>query len=575
MPTCLRFSLVVCFALFLCACGSDGGTTLGPTNFDVSGDWYWEESPGDSTIGVYCADSGGVTVAQNGPRFTAAGLQAGYCSGPGGFQTFVDSFHVTSGTIDGTTVRFRVDPCPYSGTLYGSAPDSVAGTINCTAKEQGVTVHLTGTWRLLRDRPDRSPPTVTGSVTGSFTPNFYLLGDTLQVTVNASDERELRYVGYRLVGPASTAESVAVGGTTASHQFSLPVTAAMAGSSTLTIFARDRTNEAMAGLGAVNSVAVHGRRARAVSLPSAAPDLVYDAKRARLYLSMFGMSQVAVLDPATGTLGTPITLPGVAGGLDVTPGGDSLLVALENRGSFAVVNLVGGAIDTVHLDFDPSMLSHPGSLEVAGDGQVFVVGTDRNISGAGAQLVSYDLGTGSQQRRLDVGAAGSLASYTVLVRDGDRSRVLLLEAGACCPVKGQVYDAGSGVFGASTSTISYSVVSISASLTGNRFLINDQLFAGDLSSAGSVSDPDRFGADPTLISSDASVAYLATTSGSWPGFVIRRVADNVRLEQDYVPGWGTRDRLALLPDGLTLIGYVSAGSVPTSPPTTLYLVDLR
>ena len=571
-----RCCVVVCFAVaVLCACGSDSGTTLGPTSFNVSGDWYWEESPADSNLGVFCFDSGGVRVAQDGPRFSAAGLQTGFCAGPGGTQAFSDSFQATSGTIEGTTVHFRIDPCPYSGTLYGSAPDSVGGTIVCTVTQQGVTAQLRGTWRLLRDRPDRFPPLVSGSVTGSFTPTFYFLGDTLHISVNATDERELRFVGYRLTGPAPGADSVPVSGTSASRTFTVPVTPAMVGSSTLTVFARDRSNVATADLGTVMSVAVHGRRTRAVSLSSAALDQVYDGKRARLYLSMFGMPQVAVLDPATATLGAPITLPGVAGGLDLTPGGDSLLVALENRGSFAVVNLVSGAIDTVHLDFDPMKLNHPGNLRVAGDGRVFVVGTDRNISGAAGQLVSYDLGTGAQQRRVDVGAAGSIESYTLLARADDRSRVLLLEAGSCCPVKGQVYTPTAGTFGTLTSTISYSVVSISASRTGDRFLVNEQLFTGDLSPAGSVSDPDRFGADPTVISADASRAYLATSSGSWPGFVVRRVADNALLEQDYVPTWGTRDRLALLPDGVTLIGYVGTGSIPTPQPSTLYLVDLR
>ena len=571
-----RFRVVVCCALaLLYACGSDSGTTLGPTTFNVSGDWYWEELPADSNAGVFCFDSGGVRIAQNGPRFSAAGLQTGSCAGPAGTQVFSDSFQVSAGTIEGTTAHFRIEPCPYSGTLYGSAPDSVEGTVVCTLTQQGVTVNLRGTWRLLRDRPDLFPPVVSGSVSGSFTPTFYFLGDTLHISVNATEDRDLRFIGYRLTGPAPRADSIPASGTSASASFTLPVTAAMAGSSILTLFARDRTNVGTADLGTVMSVAVHGRRTRAVSLSSAALDLVGDGKRARVYLSMFGMSQVAVLDPATATLGAPITLPGVAGGLDLTPGGDSLLVALENRGSFAVVNLVNGAIDTVHLDFNPTMLNHPGSLRVAGDGRVFVVGTDRNVSGAGAQLVSYDLGTGTQQRRVDVGAAGSLASYTLLARADDRSRVLLLEAGACCPVKGQVYSASSGTFGPSTGTISYAVFSISASTPGDRFLVDTRLFAGDLSPADSVSDPDRFGADPTVISADASRAYLATTSGSWPGFVVRRVADNVLLEQDYVPGWGTRDRLALLPDGVTLIGYVGTGSIPTPQPSALYLVDLR
>lgn len=571
MPTRAGFLLVVCVAL-LCACGSDSGTPLGPTTFDVSGDWYWDEVPADSTLGIFCFDSGGVRVTQDGPRFHAVGLQAGYCSGPGGFQAFADSFQVSAGTIEGTAVQFRVEPCPYSGTLYGSAPDSAAGTISCTLTEQGVTAHVKGRWRLLRDRPDLFPPSVSGNVTGRSTPNITLLDDTLHISVNGTDERELRFIGYRLTGAAAGADSLAVTGTTASHTFVVPITDAMVGSSTLAVFARDRSNVQTADLGGITVIAVHGPRTRAVALASAVRDLVYDAKRARLYVSLWGMDQVAVLDPVTATLGTPMTLPGVAGGIDLTLGGDSLLVALENRGSFAVINLVTGAPDTIHVAFDLTMLHNPGELRVAADNQVLVTGTNRNVSGGGGQLVSYDLGTGTQQRRLDV---GSIQSYTLLARAGDRSRVLLLEAGACCPMQGRVYQAASGAFGPSTGTVSYALFSMTASLTGDRFLVDDQLFTGDLSPAGSVSDPGHAGVDPTVLSADGSRAYLATGFTSWPGFVIRRTVDNALLEQDYVAGWGTRERLALLPDGHTLIGYVASGGVPSTPPSTLYLVDLR
>src|SRR2546430_12050858 len=95
----------------------------------------------------------------------------------------------------------------------------------------------------------------------------------------------------------------------ASHTFVVPITDAMVGSSTLAVFARDRSNVQTADLGGITVIAVHGPRTRAVALASAVRDLVYDAKRARLYVSLWGMDQVEVLDPVTAPLGTPIPPP--------------------------------------------------------------------------------------------------------------------------------------------------------------------------------------------------------------------------------------------------------------------------
>ena len=153
MTTRRQLWLVACLVLAVgWACG-DSGTSLGPTSFDVSGDWYWEESLQDPALSLACFDSGGIAVTQDGPRLTAAGQQNGYCSGPAGTSPFGAPFAMTAGTIAGTTARFRIEPCPYQGTLHGIAPDSLTGTITCTARVQNTVVHLTGTWRFLRNRP--------------------------------------------------------------------------------------------------------------------------------------------------------------------------------------------------------------------------------------------------------------------------------------------------------------------------------------------------------------------------------------------------------------------------------------
>jgi len=140
-------------------CGDSTGSGGSSTDFDIDGDWYWEEAVGDTALSVTCADTGTITVNQSGVTFTATGHITGSCVGPGGTAPIDGAINVTSGKISGSTVTFNADGCPYRGTAFGAAPDSAHGTITCTASSGGVTIHLKGTWRILRAPPDVQPTT--------------------------------------------------------------------------------------------------------------------------------------------------------------------------------------------------------------------------------------------------------------------------------------------------------------------------------------------------------------------------------------------------------------------------------
>ncbi len=145
--------------LFAAACGG-GDAALGPTSYNLSGLWYFEETFADNAVGLTCSDTGRLVVTQSGPTFSAAGFQEGMCSGPGGTVPVADSFRMVNGRIDGARISFRVDPCPYSGTAIGAAPDSVAGSIDCRVSIEDVSLHLQGTWRMRRPLPPPPPPII-------------------------------------------------------------------------------------------------------------------------------------------------------------------------------------------------------------------------------------------------------------------------------------------------------------------------------------------------------------------------------------------------------------------------------
>jgi hypothetical protein len=157
----------------IAGCSDSTGSSGSSTDFDLNGDWYWQEDVGDTSLSVACADTGTITVTQAGVHFSATGHIAGGCTGPGGFAPIDGAIQVTSGTISGSSVKFSADGCPYVGTTFGAGPDSAHGTISCTASSGGVTVHLKGTWRLLQTPPDSNPIPIhqnTGSIPYTPTP---------------------------------------------------------------------------------------------------------------------------------------------------------------------------------------------------------------------------------------------------------------------------------------------------------------------------------------------------------------------------------------------------------------------
>jgi len=148
-------------------CSDSTGSGGSSTDFDIGGDWNWEEAVADSSLNVTCADSGVITVTQNGVTFTATGHITGSCVGPGGTAPIDGAIQVTHGNISGSTVTFNADGCPYRGTAFGAAPDSASGTITCTASSGGVTIHLKGTWRIRRAPPFVQPAPAPGASVGA------------------------------------------------------------------------------------------------------------------------------------------------------------------------------------------------------------------------------------------------------------------------------------------------------------------------------------------------------------------------------------------------------------------------
>lgn len=670
--------------VLLGACG-DAARTLGPTDYVVSGVWRFEQYLTGAAGSITCATYGDITVVQDGPRFTAEGTQSGYCDAPGGSQIIADEpVTILDGTIDGTTFAFHADECAYTGTAYGAAPDSVAGSATCRVQVSGSLVTLQGDWhvipppddvppsvsgtpfgggrngtletgddtlyvrivaedntalraigyeirdpsRLATVRSDSlvlsvdtvgslddtlifplpldlilpvppgtpfegsvfardtagnvasaalapmtvrapDPPTAAGGVSGATRPDSAAaLRDTLEIAVTVESPRALTYIGYRLTNFASLGDSVAVTDTAASHVFRLAVPFEWKGLLLeIEVFGRDRLGlEDRAPLGQLRVAVFPSRPTQTFRVGQGVSEVVHDPARQRVYLMTAvdtgpatGTPEVRVLQLSPAGFLPGIALPWFADGMDLSPGGDSLLVTLYN-GRLGIVDLNILALDsTASIAFPPSNGRYPFKVRAMANGTAMIsIASAYWGAGDPGLLVQLDLATGTQTLRTDVGTAGAIGLTPLLARTPDRTRLVVYPSRATAS-EAQLYQSATNAFGVSLAVPAppVGVGSVSSDAAGTRWLVGNQLLDGGLAWLRELGTGLQAGT--SVLSHDGVYAYVSVPEG----VAKYRTADGTRAELILLqePPY----RLAITPDGSTLIG-VGYG---------LQIVDLR
>jgi len=553
------------------ACGGENPAAPAGPPARIDGDWYYGEHFSDQANQITCRDSGVISVAQAGDGFGALVVVNGTCVGPGGSFPFSDSGAVTGGHVSGNTVTFTAPGCSYSGTAHGTPPSSVSGSLSCTQTDQGVTLTLTGTWQATY-AGDLFPPTASGTVQGQDGDSLAVPGDTVHFAVSGADARRVAWVGYRLGPPASVEDSIPATGKAFTGTLAVTVPAGWVGTSSVTLFARDSAgNLGGTPTGALSVVAMLRRPTVVVPLTTATAtgDAVFDPKRNVLYVSEPDSERIAVISVPSGSYLQSIAAPGRPVGLDLTPGGDSLVVALRRSGQLGFVDLRSSppAMSAVALSFDTSTQRGPDHVRVMANNQAIITLTF-NGSGFGGNVLSYDLVAGTQRKRTDVGYNGGLVTENVpITPTSDRARMFAM--GGCCPGSIWVYTAAADSF---VGPMSAGELAYPASFdaAGDRYLTFRDLYDGNLNAIAMLM-PTGYGGTsygPTVISPDGSVAYFGTDLG----YIKIHLPDAAVLETVRVPGRPTA--LGLLPGGNTLVvrtdqpGYVSLTN-------RLFLVDLR
>ena len=397
---------------------------------------------------------------------------------------------------------------------------------------------------------DRIPPTV--SVRLLSTNSYFVPNDSVSFAIDASDNGQLKWVGYQL---GSVADSEMVNASTTSWTVKVALPPGSNGSVSLTAFATDGGQQRSAGgplsFNVINAV----RRPVTSSITTAdVKDVAYDAKRGVLYLSQPSVPRIGVLSLATMTFGTPINATSVTAGLDLTLSGDTLLVSLRRAAQLGVIDLrqASPSITPVSLAVGNLLNPGPDNLRVLSNSKAIITLTFDG-SGYGGQVMEYDLTTGVAKLRTEVGYYGNVTEAAPLARSADRKKMVMLIDDSCCPEGAQVYDAMTDTFSGMKGTVSTYFPSVSADGTGAEFLLANSVYRNDLSLAAQLS-PSDFSYGPTALSSDGTTAYLGTTFG----YDKVRVSDGAVLERVVLPA--TPNRFLLLPDSQTLIA-VGGGAV--------------
>jgi hypothetical protein len=423
---------------------------------------------------------------------------------------------------------------------------------------------------------DFTPPTTGGYVhTGIQDP--LVPGDLLLGTVEASDNHTLAWVGYRIGSPVVEQDSFPVAGATTSHDFTATVQSSWVGKPNVALFSRDSTGNVSTQGYPLTITVLDAVRRPYVSAPGrgAVADMTYDAKRGQLYL--LHSYDISVLPLSAYEHQSPIALPsGVwsAGGLDLTADRDNLLVLVSffpDTMTLGLVDLTQAlpVVDTVHLTYDKALgVTH--DLGVTSNDKAFV--TLWNGTGGGGVL-EYDLVSGAQGLRSDVGTAGTIPSPANLLVSGDRQRMSLRWMPVpCCPNDvGQVYDVGTNAFGA-VRELDFSNsrdIAASADDGGDHYLIGGYLLDSALGTVRYIDQPTSPAGDLVVsaMSSDATYGYFSqSVEETNLGLIVKvLLADGSVAERFVVPE--VCQKLMVLPDGNTLV------AVGTT--YTLYAIDLR
>lgn len=242
-------------------------------------------------------------------------------------------------------------------------------------------------------------------------------------------------------------------------------------------------------------------------------DVAYDSRRNTLYLSQPTLNRIAVLRLSSLSFDTPIsTAPYTPSGIDLSLSGDSLIASLQgavvigmdHTSKLGFLRLTGGG-STFSLEDIPSHGFPPDYLRVVSNGKAVMT----VFEGGTGEVITYQISSRTGVLRNDVSATRD----TPMARSADRSHLLLVHTGSCCPETAVFYDPGQDSFSTALPTANQVGAGISTDRTGAQYLIGNTIFSPALAPVRALTPP-GYSDGATAITPDGKTAFMATGTGA-------------------------------------------------------------
>ena len=412
---------------------------------------------------------------------------------------------------------------------------------------------------------DVEPPTLVvfsdGGKGGSMIPEVwgrYFGGDSITVLLSASDNSALSTIVWE-IEPFGARDSILVDPAGHHGVHRIPLDSTWSGPITITFVARDAVGLESAPitsvLGGLHLLPSVSRAVRTTTVTGEIRTLAFDERRGLLYLLQTNQQLLTVVSFSDLQVKASVPMSG-ATDIDITPGGDSLVLAFPLLGTLGIIDLLQSSFQPVMVPIDSLDASiRQGSTELritANDKVIFKTG---GTASAAFTVRELDLRTGAQRGRSDIPHAEWALSM-------DR-RALILNGGTGGFVR---YDVDTdAVTGSSTAAVLTSIPGVDR--TGSIVSISTHLYDASLQYIRQTDSMfDASGWAPTVLSPDGDVLFYVL---SRYGMVRTATSDGSILDRTPLPLDATR--LIVTADGSHLI-VVESNNGTTS---KLSIVDLR
>ncbi|HEX6058001.1 MAG TPA: hypothetical protein VFZ11_03200 [Gemmatimonadaceae bacterium] len=453
------------------------------------------------------------------------------------------------------TVTLELPPACRLGEPISVRVGAVDGIMVSSEREEA-----TGIVVVDRTSPTLSPQFLppTGGVATAELAGDYFVGDSIRIVTNARDNHEVAAVVWEVL-PFGVVDSIVVNASEAPVA-NIPLRPEWVGELHLRLLVRDRqglTSEVVTTTPAAVTVRPTVERlSRSRVVQGEIRNILVDERRGVVHLLQANERRVTTLDAATLDV---LSSAGVTGAtdFDLTPSGDSIVLALPDEGALGVLDLTrpGAPLSLIRLVVDdPSIARIPSYLGVAANGKVFVVtyGGETPFS----EVVEVDLTTGSQRVREDAGQTTNIIArsldHGVIVAVGDTSRR---------------YDAAMDAFGAPEPTI-MAISAPTLDRTGHRMATGLDVYDESLELLRRIESPWLGGTRYSVISADGAHLFQHHPTA---GLIRASTVEGTLVDRTPIPFAIRPTALRVSPGGGLLV-MVESDRAATS---TIGVIDLR